>query len=274
MAGNTLRVLIFGAHPDDADFTAGGTAALYARQGHDVLCVSVTNGDAGHQTEAGAYLARRRRAEAEAAGKVVGARYITLDNHDGELMPTLENRKTIIRLIRQFKPDLIMSPRPNDYHPDHRYTAQLIQDAAYMVTVPNVCSDTPHLEVNPVIVYVGDNFERPYPFTPDVVVAIDDVIDLKWNMLHAHTSQMYEWLPYNQGNLHEVPADDAARLAWLCNRLDGRMRQQADRFRDKLVELYGADKGRKVVYAEAFEGGEHGGRLTPANMHRLFPFFT
>lgn len=273
MPEERLRVLIFGAHPDDADFTAGGTAALYARLGHDVLCVSVTNGDAGHQTEAGAYLARRRSAEAEAAGKVIGARYITLDNHDGELLPTLENRRQMIRLIRQFRPDLIMSPRPNDYHPDHRYTSQLIQDAAYMVTVPNVCADTPHLEVNPVIVYVADTFQKPYPFTPDVVVAIDDVIELKFDMLHAHTSQMYEWLPYNQGNLHEVPAGDAERRDWLRRRLDGRMRLDAERFRDKLIELYGADSGRKVVYAEAFEGCEYGGRLTPENMYRLFPFF-
>ena len=272
MADERLRILIFGAHPDDVDFTAGGTAALYARQGHEVLCVSVTNGDAGHQTEAGAYLARRRRAEAEAAGKVIGVRYITLDNHDGELLPTLENRRQIIRLIRQFKPDLMMSPRPNDYHPDHRYTAQLIQDAAYMVTVPNVCADTPHLEANPVIVYVSDTFQKPYPFTADVVVAIDEVIDLKFAMLHTHTSQMYEWLPYNQGILHEVPEGDAERLAWLRRRLDGRMRQDADRFRDLLIELYGAGRGRAVVYAEAFEGCEYGGRLTPENLRRLFPF--
>lgn len=274
MTGEQLRVLIFGAHPDDVDFTAGGTAALYARQGHEVLCVSVTNGDAGHQTEAGAYLARRRRAEAEAAGRVIGVRYITLDNHDGELMPTLENRRQIIRLIRQFKPDLIMSPRPNDYHPDHRYTAQLIQDASYMVTVPNVCADTPHLDMMPVIVYVSDTFQKPYPFTADVVVAIDEVIDLKFAMLHAHTSQMYEWLPYNQGILTEVPVGDAERLAWLRRRLDGRMRQDADRFRATLIALYGVERGRSVVYAEAFEGCEYGAPLTPENLHRLFPFFS
>ncbi|MFO7170670.1 MAG: PIG-L family deacetylase [Chloroflexota bacterium] len=273
MADDKLRVLVFGAHPDDCDFTAGGVAALYARQAHTVRFVSVTNGDAGHHETGGARLAQRRRKEAAAAGAVIGIEYQVLDNHDGELLPTLENRRQIIGLIREFKPDLIMTPRPNDYHPDHRYTSQLVQDAAYMVTVPNVCAFQEHLEVNPVIVYVSDTFQKPYPFTPDVVVAIDDVIDAKYEMFHAHTSQFYEWLPYNGGVLHEVPEDEDARRAWLRQHYDARMRRDADRFRDKLIELYGAEIGRKVQYAEAFEGCEYGGRLTPENMRRLFPFF-
>ncbi|HWQ12727.1 MAG TPA: PIG-L family deacetylase [Roseiflexaceae bacterium] len=273
MSDAKLRVLVFGAHPDDCDFTAGGVAALYARQGHTVRFVSVTNGDAGHHETGGARLAQRRRAEAEAAGAVIGVEYQVLDNHDGQLMPTLENRWQIIALIREFRPDLIMSPRPNDYHPDHRYTAQLIQDAAYMVTVPNVVAFHEHLPRDPVIVYVSDTFQKPYPFTPDVVVAIDEVVDRKLDMFHAHTSQFYEWLPYNGGYLSEVPADEGARRAWLRRRYEPRLRRDAERFRDKLIELYGAEIGRRVQYAEAFEGCEYGGRLTPENMRRLFPFF-
>src|SRR5689334_10381543 len=215
MADDRLRVLAFGAHPDDCDFTAGGVGALYTRQGHEVLFVSVTNGDAGHHEMGGARLAQRRRAEAAAAGAAIGIRYEVLDNHDGELLPTLENRRQIISIIRSFRPDLVMTPRPNDYHPDHRYTSQLIQDAAYMVTVPNVCAFAEHLPVDPVIVYVSDTFQRPYPFTPDVVVAIDDVVEQKVDMAACHVSQVYEWLPYNGRYLDQVPADPGARRAWL-----------------------------------------------------------
>jgi LmbE family N-acetylglucosaminyl deacetylase len=272
MASEKLRILIIGAHPDDCDFTAGGTAALYTQQGHDVLLVSVTNGDAGHHEIGGARLAQRRKVEFDNAAAQIGARARVLDIHDGELLPSLENRRQIITLIREYRPDLIMSPRPNDYHPDHRYTSQLIQDAAYMVTVPNVCAFSPHLEKNPVIVYVSDHFQKPYPFAPNVIVAIDSTIEQKFDMLHCHTSQMYEWLPYNAGNLDAVPAPEGRR-AWLRQNLDGRMRRDADRYRDLLTRYYGAEMGGAVRYAEAFEGCEYGAPLDEAAIRRLFPFF-
>jgi LmbE family N-acetylglucosaminyl deacetylase len=273
MSNDRLRVLIIGAHPDDCEFTAGGVAALYARQGHDVMFVSVTNGDAGHQDTGGARLAQRRRAEALAAAAVIGIGYTLLDIHDGELLPTLENRRQIIALIRAFRPDLIMSPRPNDYHPDHRYTALLIQDAAYMVMVPNVCAFAERLPHNPAIVYVADTFQKPYPFTPDAIVAIDEVVEQKVDMLHAHESQLYEWLPYVGGYLDQVPAAPADRRAWLRQSLDTRLRRDADRFRDKLITRYGAEAGGSVQYAEAFEWCEYGAPMTEASLARLFPFF-
>jgi LmbE family N-acetylglucosaminyl deacetylase len=272
MADDQLRVLVVGAHPDDCDFGAGGVAALYARQGHRVLFVSVTNGDAGHHQSGGALLAQRRRVEAAAAGAAIGIEYQLLDIHDGELLPTLENRRRIIELIRTFRPDLVMSPRPNDYHPDHRYTAQLIQDAAYMVTVPNVCAFVPHLPSNPVIVYVSDTFQKPYPFAPDVVVAIDEVVDRKVDMLDAHVSQVYEWLPYNGGYLDQVPAAPQERRAWLRQHMDERMRRDAERYRELLIARYGQQAGRAVQYAEAFESCEYGAALTEQNIKRLFPF--
>jgi LmbE family N-acetylglucosaminyl deacetylase len=273
MSTDRLRVLIFGAHPDDCEFTAGGVAALYAQQGHEVLFVSLTNGDAGHQQQAGAQLVQRRRAEALAAAAVIGIRYELLDNHDGELLPTLENRRKLITLIRAFKPDLIMSPRPNDYHPDHRYTAQLIQDAAYMVMVPNICASSPHLADNPAIVYVSDHFQKPYPFTPDVVVAIDDVVEQKVDLLDAHTSQVYEWLPYVGGYLDQVPAAPEQHRAWLRQSLDARLRRDADRFRNLLASRYGTERGHSIKYAEAFEWCEYGAPMTEERMARLFPFF-
>ena len=273
MANISLRVLVIGAHPDDCDITAGGTAALYARQGHTVLFVSVTNGDAGHHAMGGAVLAQRRIAEAQASGAVIGIEYRVLDNHDGQLLPTLEMRYQIIRLIREFRPDLLLLPRPNDYHPDHRYTSQLVQDAAYMITVPNVCAFSPHMPANPVMAYVSDHFQKPYPFSPNVIVPIDDVIEQKIDMLDKHVSQFYEWLPYNGGYADQVPSGAEERRAWLQQRFEARLRSDADRFRELLIAQYGPERGAKVRYAEAFEGCEYGKALTDANVRELFPFF-
>ena len=187
-----LRIIAFGAHPDDCDSKAGGLAAKYAAAGHLVKFVSVTNGDAGHYEQGGGILAKRRRAEAQEAGRRIGIEYEVLDNHDGELLPTLEVRRQIIREIRQWRADVVLAPRPNDYHPDHRYTGVLVQDASFMVTVPNVVTDAPALRKNPVFLYFSDRFTRPQPFRPDIVVAIDDVFEKKVAMLDAHVSQMYE----------------------------------------------------------------------------------
>jgi LmbE family N-acetylglucosaminyl deacetylase len=268
----SFRLLIIGAHPDDADYHAGGTAALYAAAGHVVKMVSLTNGDAGHQTLRGAELARRRKAEAAAAGAVIGASYDVLDIHDGQLLPTLENRWQVIRLLRSFNPDLVLTHRPNDYHPDHRYTSALVQDAAYMVTVPAVCPDTPHLARNPVIAYMPDEFQKPYPFSPSVAVDIDGVFDKIVAMLDCHVSQFYEWLPYNTGELASVPTGDAARRDWLAARIRARIERQTNRFRDLAVAFLGAERGRRLRCLEAFEPCEYGAPLDAAAQQRLFGF--
>ncbi|HZZ82451.1 MAG TPA: PIG-L deacetylase family protein [Gemmataceae bacterium] len=267
-----MRLLIIGAHPDDADYAAGGTAALYRAAGHTVLMISLTNGDAGHHEHTGPKLAERRRAEAAAAGAVIGAEYRLFDIHDGELMPTLENRWKVIDLIRSFDPDLILTHRPNDYHPDHRYTSQLVQDAAYMITVPAVVPGTKHLMRNPVIAYLPDEFQRPYPFSPTVAVDVGPVLDKIVDMLHCHTSQFYEWLPYNTLTLDQVPQGNAERRAWLAEQVKTRLRKQADRFRDQLAACYGSQRGRQVEFAEAFEPCEYGAPLDDAAARRLFPF--
>src|SRR5881628_2820808 len=187
-----LRIICFGAHPDDCEIQAGGVAAMWAAKGHHVKLVSVTNGDIGHWREAGGPLAKRRKAEAEQADKILGVTCEVLDIHDGELLPTIENRRLITRLIREWKADIVMSPRPNDYHPDHRYTGVLVQDAAYMVAVPNFCPDVPYLKRNPVFLYYPDTFQKPNPFQPDVAVAIDSVIEKKLDALGVIISQFYE----------------------------------------------------------------------------------
>jgi LmbE family N-acetylglucosaminyl deacetylase len=236
--------------------------------------VALTNGDKGHQTLGGATLARMRRDEARAAAASLGAESIVLDNHDGELMPTLEHRHELIRVIRDFRPDLVLFPRPCDYHPDHRNTSHIAQDALYMVRVQNVCPFNDRLEADPVAMYVSDAFQKPYPFQPDVVIDIGPVYEQKLEAMGRHVSQMFEWLPFVEWrvDLSDVPSDAAGRLAFLKEHWDARMRRDADRFRDRLIATYGPERGQSVAVAEAFEYCELGAPLTPEARQRLFPF--
>ena len=264
-----LHVIAFGAHPDDCDMKAGGLAAKYAAAGHLVKFVSVTNGDAGHYEQGGGALAKRRRAEAEEAGRRIGITYDVLDNHDGELLPTLDVRRQIIRKIREWHADIVLAPRPNDYHPDHRYAGVLVQDASYMVTVPNLVTDSPALKKNPVFLYFSDRFTRPQPFHADVAVSIDDVFEKKIGMLDAHVSQMYEWLPWHDGRLAEVPKSPEARREWLARQ---RPCLVEPGWREALQKWYGA-QAASVRRAEAFEITEYGRRPDDAEIRKLFPFF-
>jgi len=272
-AADPLRIIVFGAHPDDCELDAGGTAARWAKLGHKVKFVSVTNGDIGHHEQAGAILARRRTAEVKAAAEALGVATEGMDNHDGELLPTLENRRAVTRLIRDWKADVVIGPRTNDYHPDHRYTGILVQDAAFMVIVPSFCPDVPALRKNPVFLYSEDNFQKPNPFQPDVVVPIDPVLDQKVAAIDALGSQFYEWNPWLAGYLDEVPKGQDERLAWTRRRAESRYGAVARRFRKQLIEELGEAKGQAVKAAEAFEVCEYGTQPSKEELRRLFPFF-
>jgi LmbE family N-acetylglucosaminyl deacetylase len=272
MAEQPLRILIIGAHPDDADIKAGGTAAQWCALGHLVRLVSLTNGQAGHQTMHGPQLAQRRRAEAQAAASTIGATYEVLDHPDGELDDRVEYRQEVIRLIRSFRPDLIITHRSTDYHPDHRFAGLLVQDASYLLTVPAICPDVPHLAACPVILHFSDAFTRPCRFEPHVVVDIDSEFDRVVAMLHCHESQFYEWLPYNAGYLDQVPQGDVARREWLSDRLRRRIEPLADRYRDLVIRTYGAERGGRVRTIEAFEVSEYGAPLDAPARAWLFPF--
>jgi LmbE family N-acetylglucosaminyl deacetylase len=269
-----LRIICFGAHPDDCELQVGGTAALWAAKGHKVKFVSVTNGDIGHWRDAGGPLALRRKTEVEEAAKLLGIATEMLDIHDGELLPTVENRRLLTRLIREWKADIVMGPRPNDYHPDHRYTGVLVQDAAYMVTVPFFCPDVPALKDNPVFVYYPDHFQKPNPFQPDVVVDIGSVMEKKLDALSGMESQFYEGGA--NGSPALMPNDPEKQKARKREVRDGFARRNqslANRFRPKLAEWYGKDRSDQVKYAEAFEICEYGKVPDKAELKRLFPFF-
>jgi len=263
-----LRVIAFGAHPDDCDIRAAGTAVKFATLGHHVKFVAVTNGDAGHHSQGGGMLAKRRRAEAMESARRLGITYEVLDNHDGELLPTLKVREQIIRQIRQWKADIVLAPRPNDYHPDHRYTGVLVQDAAYMVVVPNVCPDTPPLYNNPVFFYFEDGFQRPNPFRPDISIAIDDVFDKKIDALDAHVSQVYEWLPWVDHTLDQVPKGVVDRKKWLASHREPPV---SPAVRKTLEKWYGPEKAARVKIAESFELCEYGRRPNDEELRKLFP---
>jgi LmbE family N-acetylglucosaminyl deacetylase len=273
----TQHLLVIGAHPDDCSIKAGGIAAKYVDAGHDVTFLSVTDGSAGHHEMGRTKLAARRRRETEAVAETLGIDYDVFNIPDGLLEASLENRERLIRYIRRVDPDLVLGPRPNDYHPDHRYTAHLVRDAAYSLIVPNIVPDTPELDSNPVIGYVADHFQKPAPFEPDVVLDVTDVEDRKIDALHCHASQMYEWLPYTFGELENVPEGEDARREWLANDGLGHLSANtemnvADRFRGELKARYGEAAGQNVGHAEAVEISEYGAPLNDEAEERLFPF--
>ncbi len=269
-----LRIIAFGAHPDDCELSVGGTAALWAAQGHHVRLVAATNGDIGHWREAGGPLALRRKKEVEEASRILGSTVHVMENHDGELLPTLENRREVVRLIRQWKADIVLSPRPNDYHPDHRYTGVLVQDAAYMVTVPFFAPEVPPLKNNPVFMYYTDRFMKPNPSQADVIVSLDSVMEKKLDALAVMESQFLEGgANGHDGLMPKTPEERVRRVKQVRDGHAARNINVANRFREQLKEWYGPEAGAKVKYAEAFEICEYGRRPDKEELKRLFPFF-
>ncbi len=268
-----LRIIIFGAHPDDAEYAGAGVAMKWAKQGHHVKLVSATNGDIGHWQSAGGPLAARRLKEVQEVARRLGVTNEVLDIHDGEIMPTLENRRTFTKLIRQWNADLVIGPRPNDYHPDHRYTSVLVQDSAYMVTVPFFGPDVPFLRKNPVFMYRSDRFQRPNPFRADVAVDIDDVVEPALDALLVMESQIHEGGA--NGYLGLMPEDAAGqqkRRAEVRRDWQRRYAGAATSFRAALAKNYGEARAAKVKHAQAFEVCEYGYQPKPDELKKLFPF--
>jgi len=268
-----LRIIVFGAHPDDAEYRGAGVAMKWAKLGHHVKLVSATNGDIGHWQMAGGPLALRRKKEVMAVAQKLGVTNEVLDIHDGEIMPTLENRRMITRLIRQWNADVVITNRPNDYHPDHRYTSILVQDSAYMVGVPFFTPDVPPLKRNPVFLYTSDRFQRPNPFRADVAVGIDEVIEPTLDALLLMESQIHEGGA--DGNAGLFPADETGRQRRreeVRRTLAGRYAAQANNYRDALVKFYGPEKAKAIRYAQAFEICEYGRQPSQDDLKQLFPF--
>ena len=272
MSDLTLRLLVLGAHPDDADFHAGGLVARYRKLGHTVKMVSVTDGAAGHQQIEARELAAIRREEAAAAGRVVGAAYEVWDFPDGHLQNTLDVRHRIIAEVRRFRPDLLLTHRTCDYHPDHRAVGEAVQDASFLVRVPKVVAEVPALRADPVVAFLPDLFTRPQPLCADVIVDVTDQLETIVAMLACHRSQVFEWLPWLDGCLDEVPADEEGRVAWVRQWVTRHLRMRADRFRGEYEAAYGPVPPDSLRAIEVFEISQYGSPLDAAARKRLFPW--
>ena len=270
-----LRILAFGAHPDDAELFSGGCAAMWAKQGHKVKFVSTTNGDVGHAFKSGRELAAIRKKEVQAAAEVLGIETEVMDVHDGELMPTLENRLKFLKYIREWKADIVIGHRPYDYHPDHRYTGILMQDAAFMVTVKHTLPEVPCLTHNPVFMYSYDHFKTPIPFNPTITVPIDSAIEQKMDALWCLESQIESlWYKGNFVEINPVPIEPEARAKRkqeFTENFTPRWTKQADQYRSLIEENYGPDVASKTKFAESFEVCEYGRQPTKEELVDLFP---
>ena len=267
-----LRLLLLVAHPDDAEFRAGGLITKHRAAGHTVKIISLTNGDAGHHELPRPDLAERRKKEAQAAAAILDLEYEIWDHHDGELEPTLELRWQVIRAIREFGPNLVLCHRPDDYHPDHRAVGHVVRDACYLVTVPTIVPETPPLSCDPVVGFLYDPFTRPTPFRPDVLLDISNELDTVFDLLSCHESQMFEWLPHNHDLTESVPPDAAGRRALLRQFYESRVSAIADQFRDRLIDQFGPKHGKTLQHVEAFEISEYAATLEEADRKKLFPF--
>lgn len=265
------RLLIIGAHPDDAEYSGGGLATIYRQSGRPVKMISVTDGSAGHHFRKPAELVELRRAEAAAAGKIIGATYETWDFPDGSLEPSLDVRWRIIEEIRTYKPDLVLTHRTCDYHPDHRAVGQCVQDASYLVTVPNVLPAVPALRKDPVVAYLPDHFTRPSPLRPDVIIDITEQVPTIAKMLACHRTQLFEWLAYEGDVLDTVPEDENGKIEWVESWILGHIAYRAERYRDEVMKRFGDAKGTEIQSIEVFEVSEYARQADASVMAHLFP---
>ena len=284
-----MKILMIGAHQDDNEFRCGGLASKYVKMGYDVRFLSLCNGCGGHHVMTPEETTAKRAKESANVAKLLGVTYHVWDIDDCNIVPDLATRKRLIRYIREYCPDMIITHRPNDYHADHRAAGQLVQDASYLLTVPHECPEVPAMRFMPVIMYNEDNFKYP-PFSGDIVIDLNDEIDTKLKIADLNDSQVYEWLPYTYGTLDEVPEDKAERFEWLkgmniteettdeeilSSKSHGwavTFAKTAARFRKELIAKYGEERGSKVRYAEAYEICEYGEPLTDEMRKLLFDF--
>lgn len=259
----TKRILVVGAHPDDCDFETYGITTKLVRKGNVVKYISVTNGNAGHYAQKGKELADRRYEETQASAKALGITYDVLDHDDGRLTAALEVREELIRKIREFCPDVIITNRPNDYHVDHRNTALLIQDASYLLAVPNICPDTPALKACPVILFWADHFQDPKPFRPDIALITDEYDAVLEEVVKCHESQSFEWLPWIEGNREFIRWPFEKRRDYVLGHVRNDPSSISGEVRRELARLYGEEAAAKARRAEAFQASEYGAPLTP-----------
>jgi N-acetylglucosamine malate deacetylase 1 len=136
---------------------------------------------------------------------------------------------------------------------------------------PFFVPDTKPTPRNPLFFYFSDGFREPTPFVPTMVVDIDAVAEKKWQCISAMPSQFGDRDSWQARTRPDVPDSETERPAYLLKLAQQRTAAVADQYRDRLVELYGEERGRKVRYAEAFQLGQYGRQANIDELKRLFP---
>lgn len=186
-----IRVLGIGAHPDDLEILAGGTLARYVEKGHEIVMGVVTDGSAGSKEHPTEELRKIRRREAEKTANMLKAELIWLGEADELVFDNEKTRLKLVDLIRQARPDLILTHDPFDYHPDHEIVSRAVFRASFVSTLQNIKSqEPPHDKLTPI--YYFDTLAG-LNFRPNEFVDITDVLEIKLKMMSNHESQV-KWL--------------------------------------------------------------------------------
>jgi LmbE family N-acetylglucosaminyl deacetylase len=265
-----LRVMVVAAHPDEADMYAGGTAALFAQTGAAVKFLSITCGDAGHYQIGGLQLAQRRNEEAQQAAKCLGIQeYEVLNEHDGELYPTLAVRNQVIERVRRWAPDILIGFHPDGWgHPDNRNAGRVLSDAVAFVGVPNVLPNIPAV-TKPILCLWMWDFSTMEIHQHDIALDVTPTIEKKLLACDAHATQFYEFAPWSRGFLSEVPQNWAAKKAFILKYWPEFMYTQPAQ-RDSLERTYGA-AAKQIQFAETFQIAPYGLQPSAEDLTRLFP---
>jgi LmbE family N-acetylglucosaminyl deacetylase len=205
MSPSAPRILAIHAHPDDIEFQCAGTLALLKQAGCHVTLVTMTPGDCGSATHDAEAIASIRRAEAKASADLLGATYECLEFRDLAIFNDDESRRRVVECLRRHRPDIVLTAPPSDYLCDHEATSLLVRDACFAAPAPNyatrIWDPAPHLEHIPHLYFV-DPIEgkdrQGIPITPDFLIDVTPVFDLKRKMLACHASQR-EWLLRQHG---------------------------------------------------------------------------
>lgn len=182
------KILAVGAHPDDLEILCSGTLAKFSRLGHRVVMCHVNNGDKGNYELKPSETAKIRRQEALTAARVIRAESLSLEVPDGELFADLNNRVRMIDMIRQVRPDIIITHSPDDYMSDHTATSRLVCDASFLSGSPHIGTNKGLYEKIPPI-YFMDTLAG-IGFQPTDYVEVTEELEIKKKMLLAHKSQV------------------------------------------------------------------------------------
>jgi len=199
------RILAIHAHPDDVEILAGGTVALLAAAGHKITIVTMTPGDCGSAELDADAIAAMRRSEAAAAAALIGAEYRCAEFRDLAIYSDDASRRRVVEILRQARPDLVLTSAPIDYMCDHEATSALVRDACFAAPARNYATrasiPAPPLGAIPHLYFfdpVGgvDRDEREVP--ADFYVNVSATFATKRRMLEQHASQR-AWLLKHHG---------------------------------------------------------------------------